>query len=822
MTISAKSTCFHCGLDAPTGINLSVNIDNQQRPMCCVGCQAVAQAIVDAGRADFYQQRDTFSETGQDVVPEFVKQLHAYDHPDIQKQFVVQTGEHDKEASLILEGIVCAACIWLNEQYIAALPGVREVCINYSTHRAIVRWNDSEIKLSQILEAISHIGYKAHPYDAAQQQELFEKERKQSLRRLGLSVALGMQIMVFALALYTGDWWGIEPSIKQILHTSSLALTVPILLFCATPFWQSAWRDIKHRQLGMDVPISLGLIVSFLGSVYSVWKGQGAVYFDSISMFVTFILAVRYFELMARKKTAESTEALLNLRPNMATRMTPQGEEVVPVVELKVDDKVLILAGEAVPTDGVIIEGKSRVDESLLTGESRALSKNISDVLVGGSMNLDSPLQMRVTHIGQDTILSTILNLLERAQSEKPKISQLADRIATRFVSVIVFLAIAVGLYYGIYIDGFASTNWIGIVVAVLVVTCPCALSLATPVAMTIAIGRLSQIGLLIRTKQALETLERADYFAFDKTGTLTQGRLQFECVVECQNIEKEQALAIATALEKSSEHPIAQAFLNNPDDIGELMSVAHIENQVGAGLSGEIDGQCWYLGNADYIAKQTGLVLSSKVSELLENNNLQAATIICLANMQKAYAVFILQDKIRTGAKVLIESLQSMGKQIVLLSGDHNISAQLIAKQLGIAKQQVHAELKPEDKLSYLKTLQQQGSIVAMIGDGINDAPVLAGAQVSIAMGNGTQLAATSADMVLLNSDLKQLKQGISIAQKTMRIIRQNLIWALVYNMFAVPLAVMGYVQPWLAAIGMSLSSLFVVLNALRLRRAK
>jgi Cu2+-exporting ATPase len=821
MTISAKSTCFHCGLDAPKNINLSVIIDNQQRPMCCVGCQAVAQAIVDAGRADFYQQRDTFSETGQDVVPEFVKQLHAYDHPDIQKQFVVQTGEHDKETSLILEGIVCAACIWLNEQYIAALPGVREVRINYSTHRAFVRWDESEIKLSQILEAISHIGYKAHPYDAAQQQELFEKERKQSLRRLGLSVALGMQIMVFALALYTGDWWGIEPSIKQIFHKISLALTVPILLFCATPFWQSAWRDIKHRQLGMDVPISLGLIVSFLGSAYSIWKGQGAVYFDSISMFVTFILAVRYFEFMARKKTAESTEALLSLRPNTATRITPQGEEVVPVVELEVDDKVLILAGEVVPTDGVIIEGKSRADESLLTGESRALSKGMGDVLVGGSMNLDSPLQMRVTHIGQDTMLSTILNLLERAQSEKPKISQLADRIATRFVSVIVLLAIAVGLYYGIYINGFTSTNWIGIVVAVLVVTCPCALSLATPAAMTIAIGRLSQIGLLIRTKQALETLDQADYFAFDKTGTLTQGQLQFDSVVECQNIEKEQALAIATALEKSSEHPIAQAFLNH-QDVDKSISVVHIENQVGAGLSGEVDGQRWYLGNTDYIAEQTGLVLSSKVSKLLENNNLQAATIICLANTQKAYAVFVLQDKIRTGAKVLIDNLQSIGKQIVLLSGDHKISAQLIAKQLGIAKQQVHAELKPEDKLSYLKTLQQQGAIVAMVGDGINDAPVLAGAQVSIAMGNGTQLAATSADMVLLNSDLKQLKQGIGIAQKTMRIIRQNLIWALVYNVVAVPLAVMGYVQPWLAAIGMSLSSLFVVLNALRLRRAK
>lgn len=821
MKISAKATCFHCGLDTPEGINLSVIIDNQKCPMCCVGCQAIAQTIVNAGRADFYQQRDTFSETREDITPEFVKQLHAYDHPDIQKQFIVQTTKYDKQISLILEGIVCTACIWLNEQYITALPGVQEVRINYSTHRAFVCWDDTKIKLSQILEAITHIGYKAYPYNIEQEQGLFEKNRKQSLRRLGLSIALGMQIMVLALALYAGGWWGIEPSIKQLFHKISLALTVPILLFCATPFWQSAWRNIKHRQLGMDVPISLGLIVSFLGSVYSIWKEQGEVYFDSISMFVTFILAVRYFELMARKKTEESSGALLSLRPNMATRITTQGEEVVPVIELEVDDKVLILAGEIIPTDGVIIEGKSRTDESLLTGESKALSKDIGDLLLGGSMNLDNPLQIRVTHIGQDTVLSTILNLLERAQSEKPKISQLADRIATRFVSVIVLLAVTVGLYYGIYIDGFTSTNWIGIVVAVLVVTCPCALSLATPSAMTISIGRLSKIGLLIRTKQALETLEQADYFAFDKTGTLTQGQLQLDRIVEYQGIEKEQTLTIATALEKSSEHPIAQAFLNN-QDIDKSISVLHIESQVGAGLSGEIDGERWYLGNTDYIAEQTGLVLSSKVSKFLESNTLKVATIICLANTQKSYAIFILQDKIRIGAKALIKNLQSMGKQIVLLSGDHKISVQLIAKQLGIAKQQIHAELKPEDKLSHLKILQQKGAIVAMIGDGINDAPVLAGAQVSIAMGNGTQLATASADIVLLNSDLKQLKQGISIAKKTMGIIRQNLIWALVYNVVAVPLAVMGYVRPWLAAIGMSLSSLFVVLNALRLRRVK
>ena len=357
--------------------------------------------------------------------------------------------------------------------------------------------------------------------------------------------------------------------------------------------------------------------------------------------------------------------------------------------------------------------------------------------------------------------------------------------------------------------------------VSVLVVTCPCALSLATPAAITIASGRLTQLGLLIKSKQALETLAHASHFAFDKTGTLTQGKMRIGDIPICRGVDEQQVLMIAAALEKSSEHPIAQAFLDKTQSIVELPIAKHVHNQPGGGVSGDVDGQTWHLGSVDYIAQKTQLNLSLPIQNLVLGKNTHAATWVCLANTRRDYAVFMLQDNLRTGAKPLVKKLQSLGKQVLLLSGDGETSVKLSGQHLGIAATQIHFSLKPKDKLQHLKRLQQQGHIVAMIGDGINDAPVLAGAQVSIAMGNGTQLAAASADMVLLNGDLTQLQRGISIVRKTLGIIKQNLIWALAYNTTAVPLAVMGYVPPWLAAVGMSLSSLLVVLNALRLKKA-
>ena len=388
-----QESCFHCGLPLK-GSELTVEIEGQAQPMCCAGCQAVADAIVKSGNADYYRFREQKSATGKELVPDFLDKIKVYDHPAVQRQFVHAESEHVKQVSLIIEGIVCAACIWLNEQYLRQLPGVISVSINYSTHRASVEWDDQQIQLSQILEAISSIGYLAHPYDPQTQQQVFENQRKELIRRIGIAGLFGMQVMMFALALYGGDWWGISDSFRTFFRWVSLLLAMPILFYSAQPFYRGALTDLRHRRAGMDVPVALGLTLAFSASAWNTWTGESDVYYDSVAMFVFLLLSVRLFELSARKKAAEKIETLTNLTPTMSNRLKADGSiEVVPTVELDLEDKFLVKPGEIIPTDGVLISAHALVDEALLTGEQHAVSKQQGDVLIGGSYNLEQPIQ---------------------------------------------------------------------------------------------------------------------------------------------------------------------------------------------------------------------------------------------------------------------------------------------------------------------------------------------------------------------------------------------------------------------------------------------
>ncbi|MDH3933946.1 MAG: heavy metal translocating P-type ATPase metal-binding domain-containing protein, partial [Gammaproteobacteria bacterium] len=361
----SPASCFHCGLPVPRGLTLSVAVAGRDQPMCCYGCQAVAQAIVDSGNEGFYRHRTGTSPTGQALLPDFIRQSQVYDHPEIQKTFVRSAGEHQREAALILEGIVCAACVWLNERHVAQLPGVLDVQVNYATHRARIRWDDTRIQLSDILQAIHQIGYSAHPYDPQLQQQAFERERRNQLRRIGIAGVLGMQVMVLSIALYIGDWSGMEAGFRSFFRWIGLLLTTPVLLYSGAPFFRGAWRDLRNRSVGMDVPVALGILVAFSGSVHASWTGQGAVYYDSVVMFIFFLLSSRYFELMARKRGAEALEQLSQAMPAMATRIisTAAGEqqEIVPLTELQAGDTVLIKPGESVPADGTISNGESSV-----------------------------------------------------------------------------------------------------------------------------------------------------------------------------------------------------------------------------------------------------------------------------------------------------------------------------------------------------------------------------------------------------------------------------------------------------------------------------
>ena len=811
MTQQQQSGCFHCGLPIPTGTNYKVEIEHIERAMCCPGCQAVAQAIVDGGMAEYYQFRTETAGQGKELVPAFLEQTLAYDLDAVQDSFVRHHDSNDgdvREADLILEGITCAACVWLNEQHIAALEGVKSIVVNYSTHRARLEWDNDKIKLSQILEAISRIGYLAHPYDPSRQQQLLEDERKAQLRRLGLSAVLGMQVMMIAVALYLGDFFGMEAQYEKFFYWVSLGLTLPVMVYSAQPFFRSAIRDVKHGQAGMDVPVSIGISVAFIGSIWSTFTGQGEVYYDSVVMFVFFLLTGRYFELVARKKSAESADALVHSTPAVATRVEKNTQTMVTVAELNIGDTVRVKPGETFPADGVIIEGRSSVDESLLTGESMPVPVTVNDKVIGGSINMDSPLLVKVEKLGQDTVLSGVLRLLERAQTEKPRMTRLADQTAAWFVLAVLILAVIVAGYWWQQ----PGAHWLPITVSVLVVTCPCALSLATPTAVTAATSLLTSQGLLSTRGHALEALARTTHFVFDKTGTLTEGKLKLDSIVTLSNMDEDECLSCAAALEKNSEHPVAKAICVANDK--EQKIARESLNTPGAGIEADIDNERFYLGTAAYIEQKTGLIVPETRLQQLRNEGL---TVVVLANTTTSLALFALGDTLRTGAKELVSQLQHSGATLMLLSGDHAQTVKVIAEQVGIEHWQ--AECLPGDKLAAVKSLQEKpGTVVAMVGDGINDAPVLAGAQVSIAMASGTHLAAASADMLLLSNDLTVIASGRRVAKKMLRIIKQNITWAISYNTLALPAAALGYVAPWMAAIGMSASSLLVVGNALRL----
>ncbi|MFK5914410.1 MAG: heavy metal translocating P-type ATPase [Woeseiaceae bacterium] len=803
MTGNQEQDCFHCSLPVPQNSSYLVEINGEERPMCCPGCQAVANAIVDGGLTSFYQHRTEASPTARAAVPDVLQELTLYDKPELQGAFVSTDENNIKQASLILEGIVCAACVWLNERHINALEGVVDFSVNYSTHRARVRWDESKIKLSDILQAISSIGYLAHPFDTGRQEAIYKKERAQALKRLAIAGLGAVQVMMLAVALYAGDYSGMDANLENFMRWISLLIATPVVFYSARSFFSSAWRDLKVPQLGMDVPVSLAISLAFAASCWATVTQSGHIYFDSVTMFTFFLLAGRFLEMGARQKAGQAAEELVKLLPAMATRITERGDETVTVNELLIGDKVRIKPGDGIPADGIIIEGRSSVNESLLTGESHPLAKKINDQVIGGTVNIESPLVIKVLKIGEDTVLASIQRLLDRAQVEKPSIAKAADKVAAYFVGALLILVALVSAWWWYHDPDQAF--WIAI--SLLVVTCPCALSLATPAAMTAATGSLTRLGILTTRGHALETLAKVTHVVFDKTGTLTKGQLALAATDVLDKFNSQECIDIAAALEVGSEHPVAKVFIQQASQSTNCMA-ENIEAISGEGVRGVIDGVEYRLGSESFINDIH-----------IEKNNEISATEIFLANENKLLAIFYLTDELREQAKETIQSLKQLGLQIHLVSGDNETAVAMVAKELEI-KHTRHS-MKPEDKLSVIQSLQAQGEVVAMIGDGVNDAPVLASAQVSIAMGSGTQLAQASADMILLSEQLPHLVDAFKMAKRSVSIVKQNLAWALVYNALALPLASLGYIAPWMAAIGMSVSSLVVVMNALRLNKS-
>jgi P-type Cu2+ transporter len=804
--------CYHCGQPVPEGTDWIVDIADEPRAMCCLGCQAVARAIVDAGHAHYYQVRTEQALSSQELIPEIVRQTEVYDNPAIQRQFVRYSGENISETSLILEGITCAACVWLNEQHIAKLPGVLSVQVNYATRRAQISWDSSRIQLSEILQAVQSIGYHAVPYNAEQQQAALVREQRTQLRRIAFSGLLGMQVMMISISLYVGAWSGMEQQYENFFRWLSLALTLPVVLYSSSPFFYGAWRDIRHTQLGMDVPVSLGIGIAFLSSVYATSSGVGETYFDTVVMFVFLLLLSRYFESASRRRSLTSIEQLAQAVPLVATRLSEDGlsQQQIAVVELQSGDLLLVKPGEVIPADGVLCSGESTVDESLLTGESIPVVKKIGQSVVCGSINIDSPIQVRVESVGTETVLSSIQRMVDKAQSDKPKVARMADRVASYFVVSILLIASAVAVFWWLNDSG----RWLEISLTVLIVTCPCALSLAVPTAMSTAIARLQNAGLLLTTGNVIQQLTRVSHIVFDKTGTLTSGQPTLVKTHCNEGFDESTCLSLAAGLERHSEHPLAKALVKAALLLPEKQAVK-IFQKSGRGISGEIDSQQYILGSVSYVAQQTKVEFDV---ELIESLQVEGATLLVLATENKFCCLFVMQDVLRSDAMQTVNELNRRVKSVMMMTGDQPAAAAYFAQQVGIDNYQ--AGMLPEQKMQKVAALQQSGAVVMMVGDGVNDAPVLSLADCSIAMRDATVLAKQSADIVLYSQNLGRVVLAIEVAHKTRKIIRQNLFWALAYNVSVLPVAAAGLIAPWMAAIGMSLSSLIVVLNALRLTK--
>lgn len=773
---------------------------DERRELCCPGCQAVAEAIVAGGLESYYQHRSEASANPEALPVQLVDELALYDRADVQQPFVRHEGEL-AETTLLMEGISCAACGWLIEKHLRSLPAVAEARLNLSNHRLHVRWADSQLPLSQVLSELRLIGYAAHPYQADRASEQLASENRLALRQLGVAGLLWFQAMMATMATWPEFNIDLSPELHTILRWVALFLTTPIVFYSCAPFFKGALRDLRTRHLTMDVSVSLAIGAAYIAGIWTSITGVGELYFDAVGMFALFLLAGRYLERRARERTAAATAQLVNLLPASCLRLGADGQsERILLSELRLGDKVLVHPGAILPADGKILDGQSSIDESLLTGEYLPQPRSIGDAVTAGTLNVEGALTVEVLALGQDTRLSAIVRLLDRAQAEKPRLAEIADRAAQWFLLFSLVAAAAIGLLWW-QLDA-SRAFWI--VLAMLVATCPCALSLATPTALTAATGTLHKLGLLLTRGHVLEGLNQIDTVIFDKTGTLTEGRLALRSIQPLGDLDSQQCLGLAAALENRSEHPIARAFGRAPLAAEEVLSMP------GLGLEGLVGEQRLRIGQPAFVCELSACAVPAMPKE--------AGQWLLLGDTQGPLAWFVLDDRLRSDAPALLAACKARGWNTLLLSGDSSPMVASVAAELGI--DEARGGLRPDDKLQVLQQLHRQGRKVLMLGDGVNDVPVLAAADISVAMGSATDLAKTSADAVLLSNRLDALVQAFNLARRTRRIIVENLLWAGLYNGLMLPFAALGWITPVWAAIGMSISSLTVVLNALRLTR--
>jgi len=864
--------CYHCNNVVPRFVDLTIKVGDACYPVCCLGCQAVAQLILAGGFDQFYKFRsnnlsipeqpgsedeellalfdrpETLRKIAQPVTagasapqtpkPNPTKAFTADSQPVTDPASAKKTNTEEASATyrieLAIDGITCAACVWLIEQFVRQLAGVNEFWVNLTTHRAELVWQQSTTQLSRIFRAIQQLGFKVYPFSPDAEEKRLNAQQKTHLIRLGVAGIGMMQNMMFALPLY----FGIDVDSDQFVgffRYVSLLVACPVLFYSARPFFSAALRDLKVRHLTMDVPVALAIGGAFTASTWVTLFGGEEVYFDSVCMFTFFLLLGRYLEASARSRSARSQAQIRSSDPGFVRRVKPshvvdnnidsQFEsttvnhnandqshgQLIACDELKPGDWIEIKPGTLIPVDGIIRSGTTEINEAALTGEFLPQPRKPGEQVLSGSVNIEDKILVEVTAIGAQSHLSTINRLVDRALNERPRIAALADRVASFFVAGVLIIATIVAFSWWQIAPEHAFT----ITLAVLVVTCPCALSLATPTALTVATTALREAGFIITRGQVLETLASIDHFVFDKTGTLTRGELSIEKITNVSDLHEDELTAIAAALEADSHHPIARLFKALKGTTKKI-TATQIHHKTGYGVEATINGASYRLGRADFAVGGKPSVSTDQEQALQREGNLQP---LYLSKDKLLLCIFHLSDRLRPSAPAVINYLTDRPMTITILSGDTSAMVEHTANTLGI--RHFHKGLSPQQKLEQVKALQQSGDSIAMVGDGINDVPVMAGAHLSIAMNNASDLTRLKADAIILNGDLNTLSYACEKARQTYRIIRQNVIWSITYNLTALPLAALGYVPPYAAAIGMSASSLLVVLNALRLKKA-
>ena len=793
-----KIKCDHCHLEFTEDVMIKEKYQDKNLYFCCRGCQGVYHLLSEEGLDNFYDKM------GSNTLAPATKRnddLTKYDLEGFKKKYIKER-DGFYEISLIIEGIHCSACVWLNEKVLHQAEGILEASINYTNNKAKVVWDPEVLKLSQIIEKIQSIGYNAYPYDPKIQEEKANKIRKEYYSKLLVGIFATMNIMWIAIAQYTGYFTGMRSDVKNVLNIAEFILATPTLFYTGWIYFRGAYFGIKNRFINMDFLIATGASLAYIYSIYSMVYSVGEVYFDSVTMIITFVFAGKYIEVLSKKKAVDTLDSISSSLPTEVTIIKDREKVIIPIEEVQIGDIIEIRAGEKVVIDGVIISGEGSFDESSLTGEATPIYKKIKESVLSGSISLDSVIRYQAIKEFSTSTLSTIITLLEESITKKPKIERVANEVSGYFSLVILLIALFTFLGW-YFIDG-SFERAIIVSISVIVIACPCALGLATPVSTLVGLGVSAKKGILFKEATFLEVTAKSSVVVVDKTGTITEGKPK---VIEFKKL-KEFDLNLLYSLTLNSTHPISQAikkYLQKDKSIKEYQ-LNDIKNIEARGLKATYNNSTLFGGNLKLLSEE-GIDFEYSCDNSL--------FVFVIDN--EVVCVIELNDELKEGAINTIQELKKMNLEVIMLTGDNEKSSTKIAKKVGISN--FHHSLFPSDKANFIDKLHKENKIVIMVGDGINDSIALAKSDIAIAMGSGAEIAIEVSDIIFLNDKIENLITTIKLSKKVYKTIKQNISFSIIYNAITIPLAIMGFVIPLIAALSMSFSSIIVVLNAMRIK---